>query len=469
MALPPPSGSSQPDLNVNNVPNEVPKTQRDLLANMPMAMDSNLNRPAIDASAYPKTALLLAGFLRGMKMRVTYYAQQRQGGSNDQTALTDYPAERDTLSTEYYRFLNMQIVLQDNLQFSFDGTKASSEINYRALFYPGKQPNTGDKMIYELGPGQLVILTVNLVEPLSPYQDTAYAISFSVQSFADSTDMAALNGSTTKTFVWTETVNYGTPYSVLTQDSYLLLQFITAFRSELINYYFETFYDDRLNSFVRPDGAYDPTCVRFMVNKISIRDTGRRCAILYRDIDTLYAQSIWGRLGSRYRANMNALSTTYFITTAQADGFSAFFNELYDRYVILPKPYQPIKNQGIVTLDRGISGYLYAPDWEPVIIGPTGWITPPVPDVTAATETYYAFSKAFWEKDLANMSPTEAYLYGMILNRIVPETSPDVLKDYFNSVYDMDNLTQYYTIPVMIHMIDMLKRTIPDVVNAATL
>lgn len=433
-----------------------------------MAMDGELNRIAIDSSAYPQTALLLAGFIRGMRIRVTYYALKKQGGSNDQTALSDYTAERGAVTTEYTRILNQEIVLKEGLQFSFDGSKAASEIEYQALFYPGQQPNTGDKMLYELGPGQLVILTISLVEPLSPYQKTAYAISFSVQSFADHTDIEALNGSTTSTFVWSPQMSYGTPYSVLTQDTYILLQFITAYRSELINYYFETFYDERLNSFARPDGIYDPCCVRFMVNKISLRDTGRRCAILYRDLDKLYPQSLWGRLESRYRANMKALSQTYFITTALADGFSAFFNELFDRMVILPKPYSPTKNPSITTLDDGISGYIYNADWTPAIIGPTGWIDPTAVMATQSNDTnsFYAFGKGFWDNAPTEMSVTETYLAGMIQDRIVPETSPDILTAYFKSIYDMDNLTQYYTIPVMIHMIDMLKRTIPDVVNA---
>ena len=136
--------------------------------------------------------------------------------------------------------------------------------------------------------------------------------------------------------------------------------------------------------------------------------------------------------------------------------------------VILPKPYSPTKNPSITTLDDGISGYIYNADWTPAIIGPTGWIDPTAVMATQSNDTnsFYAFGKGFWDNAPTEMSVTETYLAGMIQDRIVPETSPDILTAYFKSIYDTDNLTQYYTIPVMIHMIDMLKRTIPDVVNA---
>lgn len=472
MALPPPSVSSIPDLNVNNVPNETPKTQRDLLANMPMAMNTQLTRPAIDAGTYPETARLIAGFIRGMTMKVTYYAQQRQGSANDRTAMTDYPAERDVLSTEYWRILNFELKLKENVTYSFDPSKPNSDIDYQAFVYPGQQPNTGDKMLYELGPGQLVILTVNQVENLSFYQDTAYLISFGVQSFVDKSDMDALNGATTEEFVFTRGMTGGTPYSIITSESYILLQFITAFRSELIQYYFDTFYSDVLNSFSRPDGVYDPTCVRFMVSKISIRDTGRRCAILYRDLDKLYNQSIWGRLESRYVSSTKALSSTYFLTTAAYDGFSAFFNELYDRAVVLPRPYQPVSATGTRIPENGMAGYLQWANYTPVIIGPTGWIdysAKALQDYNTQSPNpppYYAFSKAFWENIPAEMSATESHLMDMILNRTITETDPKIIKTYFQSVYDMNDMEQYYTIPVMIHMIDILKRVIPQTVNA---
>lgn len=473
MALPPPSESSTPDLNVNNVPNEVAKTQRDLLAQMPMAMNTQLTRPAIDAGTYPQTALLIAGFLRGMAMKVTYFAQQRQGSANDRTAITDYPAERDVITTEYWRILNFEIKLKEGVQFTFDTSKPASDLTWQGYVQPGQQPLAGDKMLYEMGPGQLAILTISTVENLSGYQDTAYMITFSVQSYCDSSDLDALYGATTKTLVWTRLSMGGTPYSVLTEESYLFYNFITAFRSELMKYYFDVFYSDQLNSFVRPDGVYDPCCVRFMVNKISIEDTGRRCAILYRDIDKLYNQSIWGRLASRYTSNLNNMTTGYFLTTASYDGFAAFFNELYNRVVILPKPYAPTAKDGAVRLPQsGESGYLVWANYSPAIIGPTGWIDQAAVAIKNATAqggtdtAYYAFSDAFWKNDPNRMSQTELYLREMITTRTLSETNPSVLKDYLQSIYTMTDMDQYYTIPVMIHMMDMLKRLIPDTVNA---
>ena len=475
MALPPLSGSSIPDLTVNNVPNEVPKTQRDLLANMPMAMSTELTRIATDVGSYPQTALLISGFMRGMAISVTYYAQKPQGSSNDRTAMTDYPAERDVVTTEYIRILNFEMKLKAGVQFTSDPLKSSTEITYEALCYPGTNPESGDRILYEFGPSQVAVFTVTKVERLSVFQDTAWAISFSAQSFVDQSDMDALNGSTTSEMVFTKGALRGTPYAILTADTYLLLQFITAFRKELMTYYFDTFFCEEINSFLRPDGVYDPTCVRFMVNKISILETGRRCAVLYRDIDKLYNQSIWGRLASRYVANMDNMTSGYFLTSAQYDGFAAFFNELYNRLVILPRPYNPTSYNGADTTNKGMSGYFAWLDYTPVIIGPTGWINSGAVQMEQYTKenpdqpTYYAFSEAFWKDDAANMSDTEAYLMDMILNRTISQPDPKALKTYFQGVYDMNDMEQYYAIPVMIHMIDMLKRIIPDTVNAKSI
>ena len=472
MALPPLSGSSIPDLNVDNVPNEVPKTQRDLLANMPMAMSTELTRIATDVGSYPQTALLISGFMRGSTIKVTYYAQKPQGSSNDRTAMTDYTAERDITTTQYIRILNFEMKLKAGVQFTSDPLKSNTEISYEALCYPGTNPEAGDRIIYEFGPSQVVIFTVTKVERLSPYQDTAWSISFSAQSFVDQSDMDALNGSTKEEVVFTKGMIRGTPYSILTTESYLLLKFITAYRSELINYYFNTFYDETINSFLRPDGVYDPTCVRFMVNKISILETGRRCAVLYRDIDKLYNQSIWGRLASRYVSNLSNITGTYFLTSAQFDGFAAFFNELYDRLVILPRPYNPKSYTGKDDPTKGMAGYFTWFNYHPVIVGPTGWIDKGAQalaqynDDNPAPPTYYAFSEAFWTNDPLKMTDTEAYLMDMIVNRQISQTDPKILQAYLQGVYDMNDMDQYYAIPVMIHMIDVLKRTIPDTVNA---
>lgn len=82
---------------------------------------------------------------------------------------------------------------------------------------------------------------------------------------------------------------------------------------------------------------------------------------------------------------------------------------------------------------------------------------------------YYAFSEAFWKNDAPNMTDTEAYLMDMILNRTISQPDPNALKTYFQGIYSMNDMEQYYAIPVMIHMIDMLKRIIPDTVNAKAL
>lgn len=445
MALAPLSAFSNTSTAGNDVPNEIPNTQLDIIPNMPYVSDPNLNKYAINPAQYPRVTALLAGFMRGTRIKVTYFRQCQQGSSNIRTNLSDYSAERDTLTSEYERIYGFEITIPEKFSFSFDTSQSSADVNGQALFYAGLEPTVGDQFLYSAGNGKYGLYRISNVESMNWTNDRVFMASFTLQSFPDSSDVEGLVGPVIRDLNWTKMVSYGQCYSVISSQAYLLLQKIRVFRQELCHYYHRTFYSSELSSYVRPDGVYDPCAVLFVQGKISVQDIPLRAKLLYMVTDDMYDRSLWGRIDSRWITTLNGISSGYQFVTPKVDTLCTEINELFGRTVLIPNKYYPAGSQNIpvVNPNTGITTY-EAGD-----------------DISAAGQEYYVFSQAFWTGDVANMTTLENAIYMLITTRSV--TGPaQQLGDIMQNTYQLDAMTQYYTIPLYMHLIDLLIQYVPQ-------
>ena len=167
MALTPRSGFSNTTTGQNDVPNEIPNTQTDVLNNMPFITDTNLNKFAIDTSAYPNTTDMIVGFMEGKRVLVTYYRQLRQGGNNLRTNISDYPTSRNVLDNEYQKILNLEITMRKGFDFEANPELAVIDVSGEAMFYPNMNPNNGDVFTMGTGDGRIGVFQVSSVVPMS--------------------------------------------------------------------------------------------------------------------------------------------------------------------------------------------------------------------------------------------------------------------------------------------------------------
>ena len=500
MTLAPRSAFSTTTTAANDIPNEIPNSQLDLIPNMPYVSDPALNKYAINAAQYPKVTAMLAGFMRGYRIQVTYYRQCQQGTGNNRTNLSDYAAERDALTSEYERIFNFEITLREKFAFDFDTGKASATVSGQALFYAGIEPTVGDVFTYSVGNGKTGLFRVNLVSSMNWTNDRVYLVSFAIQSVPDSSDNDALVGPVVRDLVWTKMATYGQCYSVISSTAYLLLEKIKVFRRELCRYYHRVFYDKILNAYVRPDGIYDPCCVRFVLSKMTMLDVPVRSKQPYLLDQIVYDGSFWARLNDRYTSTLEGISPLFQYELVTADSLCTYVNELYNHVVILPQDYVPYQGPattpvtptptpvtpslpGDASITAGVTA-LHSPYTGPGP-GTDAPGTPPSPPATVVpyktylyqnpntvcgvelgspgdndSSNYYVFSQAFWTGDTANMTSLERIVYTVITTRAIDQTADDIAETMLG-IYQIPVAYLYYTIPIYLHLIDLLMQYVP--------
>ena len=416
---------------------------------MPYVSDPALNKYAINATQYPKVTALLAGFMRGYRIQVTYFRQCQQGNSNNRTNIADYATERNALTSEYERIFNFEMTLREKLTWNYNSGNASGSVTGQALFYAGVEPTVGDMFLYSVGDGKYGLFRVNLVESMNWTNDRVFLVSFSIQSVPDSSDMDGIVGPVVRDLVWTKMASYGQCYSVISATAYLLLEKIKVFRRELCRYYHRVFYDHVLNAYVRPDRIYDPCCVRFMLSKMTMIDVPVRSKQPYLLDNLVYDGSLWARLNDRYTSTLEGISPFYEYKTVTADSLCTYVNELYNHTVILPQKYVPYQGTAVPVV---------APSPTTPPCGPTA-IEVGSDDDTSGTN-YYVLSQAFWTGDTTNMTNLEQIVYTVITTRTVDQTA-DAISEIMLGIYDVPVSDQYYFIPLYLHLIDLLMQYVP--------
>ncbi len=411
MALTPRSGSPISSSGLSNIPNEIPNTQSDIVPNMPYVQSSLLNKYSINPTQTPNMTAMLAGFAKGHRVSVTYYRLLKTGNSNIRTNIADYQTVTNVLDTEFQKILNLEITLPRGFEFSANPDDTSIDITGQALFYPNMNPSIGDNFLANMGDGKIGIARISKVLPLSWRTDRFYTVEFMIQSFADSSDIAALDGAVVIRSVFSKENYLGGTAALLSEDSYIILQNFRKLRGILARYYHSTFWDYELSSYIRPDGIYDPHCVQFMSRKLTIDEVKYKPKNLLGKNEQEYNKSIWARLEDRYNTTLNGISGFHSVNLYRPNALGVFVTEL--------------------------SGYSY------------------ISLSDDDTNDSYIFSSEFYSNTLTDQSEGfEVFLNSVIVNRSVGDIRT-LSTNWIDTVYTLSKDLQYYRIPLYIHFIDM--------------
>lgn len=411
MALTPRSGFSNTTSGQNDIPDEIPNTQSDVLNNMPFITDSNLNKYAIDTAAYPNTTKMLVGFMKGKRVSVTYYRLLRQGGVNNRSNIADYPTARNVLEKEYQKIINLEITLPHGLEFSSDNESAAVGVSGEALFYPGMNPSIGDIFTMGLGDGRIGVFQLSAITPGSWRTDRIYTVKFVLQSFLTSADSDPIEGSVTVVSIFSKENYLGGTVALLSEVTYKNLLKIKEIRTNLIRYYYQIFFDSELCSYIRPDGIYDPHVVKFISNKTTMDDIHTRPKLLTGSLAKIYKGTIWGRLEDRFNNTMYGLTSQFNVEAYTHNRMGVFVTELV--------------GYPIINVDK-----------------------------TLIDQEYYVFTENFYTTNLQAMTPLELRIHTAVINRSSGDLS-SLITEYLDPVYSLEPLDKFYKIPLYIHLIDM--------------
>lgn len=399
--------------------------QTDVLENFPIVKDPAFERMAFDVTQYPDAVTAIQGFLKGHRITVTYFQSLNQT-IDVRTNIVDSPTMRANIHSAYRRINNLEITLQDPLQFTYtDPNTALSQVTGNAAFYPGMNPKIGDIFLLTVGDNKVGEFKITSVTPGSWRNQRAYMAQFLMFAYLSQDDMNFLSSATTQTVVFDKANFLGDTVSLLTEDKYQDLQTLRQMRQILALYYFRKFYDSSYGSFFRPtDQLYDPYVVKYMASAVEYILTKKRPQQLLANVDDTYDNTIWSRLNQSYNLSLTDLNTQYRTNQNTPTTTDPTITTLANHYYL-------VVDQQDMTLDASF----YAP---------------------------YIFSTAFYTGDTVHMSLWEDFVYQALTTRILTDTHT-LITQYINTYQSLSPLDQFYHIPFYLALIDIAVQSITRV------
>lgn len=392
-------------------------TSVDDLNNYPIIKDPMFDRAAFDVTTYPNSWRTLQGYTQGHRMSVTYFNAIGQS-ADVRTHIADYPNERNVANTSYLRINNFEITLRGPLQWIYDKDKGEGNAVGQALAYSCFDPMKGDFFLGAAGDGKLALYRVSTVDPLSWRNQHMTEFGFYFFSYVDAGNLQFLQAATRRT-AWFDKRSYlGGTAVLLEEDYYKDLVDLRRFRKILPQYYFRKFFDRGLNSFIRPDGVYDPYVVKYMASACSLRDVMDRPQQLYRDTDMKYDDTIWARLNDD--------------DVTVIDDLNPYFTESFVRGKGNNIMLTPLVNSSVVT---SLSQHEFQMN----------------PDVSRG---FYVLSDKFYNNDYDHMNELEQLVWMTIKTRVLSNTS-NLLANYVRPYMTMDRVRAFYEIPLYLRLIDI--------------
>lgn len=208
----------------------------------------------------------LAATVTGASIYVTYFNMTKRNVA-DRSQQSDNVLEYDALHHSFFKILKFEMKVQGSFEFNFNQSPSVSEWKGSAFLYPYFKPNIGDYFLYEVENGVVGLFKVNNTTRLSIRSATWTRIDFElvklpVTDTDDTTKM--LEDSVSETFYFNTEAFLASNGALLTTTAQETINQLTIYRSNLIRYYYNKFFDNSYHhTFVKPDGVYDPYLVEF--------------------------------------------------------------------------------------------------------------------------------------------------------------------------------------------------------------
>lgn len=345
-------------------------------------------------------------FPEGSPIIVTYY-HQNFSEIDVKTMPTDISPMAHPVHKDFTKILNFEMRLLEPLSPSFVEEDNSFDITGEAITYPGFIPHIGDEFFLDMGDGKIGEFKVNNVTPTSYRQGKYHKVNFEILNYVTAQIVERLDAGSRDTVYFDKNVYVGEgDYVFLKATSYVQLQELKKRHKELIQFYMNKFYSEAWESFLRPDGIYDPYVVEFLRQRLSIRDSKRRPSQLYTRL-TDYHKSIWYLFtDSEYTQSLDGIGSIAYVNYLQADALSTDLNALINRYFIL--------------LGEGNN------------------------------QSPYVFSEHFYSGNTPSMTPLEKLVYSYITTRTINIASAlELISEY----RVMSTINQFYFIPILIELV----------------
>lgn len=365
--------------------------------------DTFHNRTALNHSRFDPIIKKLESYSEGAPISVTYYSQITNF-ANKQSHASDYSYNLSNVHKAYDKINNLELRLNGGFEYSYDDEAAEAMVEGSGKIHPGFKPLVGDIFLYEIVPGQLGLFLITNINPLSLHRGSALDVSFLLKEYVDNDTILKLDQCIVDIYYYHTQKIMGETTTLLKRQDYFDLLKVVNVRKDLIELFINLFYDKNSCSLFRPDEIYDPYLVEFFNRLITFNDSS------YYPFSQLCIDEVYDKES---------------ILTDLTDGTTSFNFDRYYKY--------NTKVQIFNILSANING-LHNKEYI---------------DLNNEGEFFYIFSEAYYNNDTSNYSPFEAFLSSYLTSKVVDV--PTMLS-FLTGIKDVDRLTLFYQIPIIIHM-----------------
>ena len=306
---------------------QYPRPEDTHLAREEINDKSFTHRTSYDPDRFHETFGTLTQYVSGTPIKVTYY-RLILSDDTERTAFGDVDFVDSDNHIDLEQILNFEFRTESQFNFNWDSENGEAAFTGEGIVYPGFEPHVGDKFVYRIHDA-IGLFAITHVEPLSLRHGAYYRIAFNFRSRLNERDMNTLRARTKSTVVFDVQKALSENLSLLKYENYIILEELRRTRIELAQHYNNKFYDPLIESYIKPNGIYDPYLVEYMLKKVSmsvVRNRPRQC-IITND----YEASLWSLFTYQRHNDLSSVMPAFEVVTKFDGIFGTQFNGLINK------------------------------------------------------------------------------------------------------------------------------------------
>lgn len=449
MGLLPLSGSanttSSPtnDARVEDVNSDVPTTD-DVLKRKDYVRDTYHNRTSLSVTRDQDVLNALKGYSEGTPVIVTWF-HNMESNAVKQSNISSVSFLSDSVDQSFLRINNFEFRVKSGFDFSYDNEETRSELTGQGLVFPGFIPKQGDLFLYELEPGKLGLFKVtNTPSRLSIRSGTSHEFTFKLHDIVGNTELNLIYERIREEAYFDKRRFLQESASLLTRDDITCLKYIEEKYDEMINFMMTNFYDDNEHdSFIRPDGVYDPYLVDFILKTVNTFQLGKRIIQLVQNAPSL-DQTFFYKLLKPKTVSWKNYIPNMDITSRELSAVETQVNSLINReYLVATTLYEYTTPP-----DENTATQQELDDYDALIDAGM--------DVEGGN-VYRYISDNIGLTDQESFSDFDT-LIAFYMDQNVVDTT--ILVDLCDNYYDWSEMDKFYRLPILMYLLRVVEHAI---------
>lgn len=248
-----------------------PDAPSPIVPNQPKVEPKHYKSVIVDDSVTPFDSLL--GYVSGAPWTVNYYSQLLSA-HND---LREHDAGQTSVYQQYTKIAGLELRVGSPIDSNQDSDSALVKVSGSAVVYSYLIPNVGDMFVASVGDGENGLFRVSNVERKNFNRNSVFGIDYDLVNYIskDPVRFEDLEKKVNNTVYFDKTRLIDNASPVLHEEEYTHLQQLRLAYSQLVTYYFTSFYNKSVGTLILPGQTaviYDGFLVDYLFKIVQSED-----------------------------------------------------------------------------------------------------------------------------------------------------------------------------------------------------